>query len=82
MSESGLALHADGHDAPGNADVDARGFQFRPGLGRVLVEDLRDGVRDFVAVGIGELTERLNLLQLVSAKVVDFLVKGHNGSWV
>ena len=32
MREAGLALHANGHDASGDADVDARRFQLRPVL--------------------------------------------------
>ena len=75
MGESGLALQADGHDASGDGDVDARVFQFFGGLGQVFVENLREGVRGFVAVGVGELPQRFDLLQLFFAKFVDFLVE-------
>ena len=79
VGESGLALQADGHDASGHTDVDPRVFEFFGGLGQVGVENLREGVGGFVAVGVGELPQRFNLLQLFFAKFVDFLVEGQSG---
>ena len=75
MGESGLAHEADRHDASGDADVDARLGQFFGGLGQVFVENLRDGVGGFVAIGVGELPQRFDLLQFFFAKFVDFLVE-------
>ncbi len=78
MGESGLALQADGHDASGDADVDARVFQLLGRFGKVLVENLREGMRGFVTVRVGELAEGLNLLEFFFAEFVDFFVEGQS----
>ena len=77
MRESGLAHKADGHDASGDADVDAIGFELLAGFLAVVGENLRDGVRGFVMIRIGLLAERFDLAQLVFAKVIYVFVECH-----
>ena len=81
VGEARFPLHANRHQASGNADVHAWGLKLRPGLGRVLFENLGNGVRGFVAIGIGQLPQRFDLLQLFFSELVDFLVKCHGDSW-
>ena len=85
LGEARLALDADGHDAPGDADGDGRSVGFEL-LGRGVVEggaELGDGVSGGVGVGVGGLglaqpgllPEGGNLLQLVAAEGVEILLK-------
>src|ERR1019366_1552533 len=74
-------LDADRHQASGNADVDPRRLKLRPGLGQILFQDLGNGVRGFIAIGVRQLPQRFNLLELFFAELVDFLVKWQGDSW-
>ena len=77
VRESGLAHEADGHDASGDASVDAIGFELLGSLLAVVGENLRDGVCGLVMIRIGLLAERFDLAQLVFAKVINVLVECH-----
>ena len=54
---------------------DARLLEFFGGLRRVVGQDLLEGVGEFVLAAVGGLAERLNLLQLLAAQVVDVVVE-------
>ncbi len=75
VRETGFAHQADGHDASGNAHVDARGFEFFGRLAAVVGEDLRDGMREIVLARIGRLPESLDLLQLLAPDSIDVFVE-------
>ncbi len=75
VGEPGLAHKANRHDASGHAHVDARLVQFLGGLRRVLRQNLLQRVGEFVLAAVGGLTERLNLLQLFAAQVINMVVE-------
>src|SRR5581483_6490742 len=75
MREAGLAHETDGADAAGDGDVDALVFELLAGLAGVGAQNLRNRVRRFEAARIGFLPQRLDLLQLLAALLVDFFVK-------
>ena len=75
VGEPGLAHQPDGHDAPGDAHVDARILQLLGSLLRVLRQNLRNGVSEFVLAGIDLLSQSFNLFQLLPPQFVDFLVE-------
>ena len=58
--EAGLALLADGHDAAGDGDGDALGFELLAGRLIPLGADVGDGVRGGELVGIGCLAQLFN----------------------
>jgi len=68
LRESRLALGADSHDASGDGDVDALGFEL---LGRSVVAgaaEVGDRVRRAEGIGIGGLAEGLDLLEFCLAE--------------
>ena len=67
MGEAGLAHEADGDEASGDGDLDARGLQLFAGAGGVRGQDLRHLMSRAEVVGIGRLTESFDLLQLLLA---------------
>ena len=75
VCEPGLAHEPDGHDAPGDAHVDARILQLLGGFLRVLRENLRNGVGEVVLARIGLLAESFDLFQFLAPQFVDFLVE-------
>ena len=75
VGESGLAHEANGHDASGDANVDAVLVEFLGGLGRVVGEDLFDRVSEFVFAAIRGLAESFNLLELFAAQIIDMFVE-------
>ena len=68
MRKAGLALAANGHQAPGDGDVHALGFESHPGRFAMLRHNLREGMGRLVVVGIGLLSKGLDLLQLFLAQ--------------
>ena len=73
--EAGLALGANGHDAPGDGYRHAIGFQI---LGRrfaPLGAHLGDGVRGRELVGIGRLAQLLDFFQLFLAQIEEVVLK-------
>ena len=56
---------ADSHDAAGDRNLDAVGRQLLCGLRVVLAPDLRESVRGAVVAGIGRLSQRCDLLELL-----------------
>ena len=75
VSESGFAHQANGHDASGHADVDARLFEFFGSLLRVCAQNLLERVGEFVLAAVGGLAQGLDLFQLFAAQVVNMIVE-------
>jgi len=75
VCESGFAHQTDGHDASGNAHIDAGRLQIFARLAAVGSQNLRDGVAEVVFVRIGGLPESLNLLQLFTPDFVNIFVE-------
>ena len=66
VGEAGFPQQADGHDASGDANVDSRPLQLLGGLVGIVRQNLRDGVGKVELVGIGSLSERFDLLELLA----------------
>ncbi len=65
LREAGLALGADGHDASGDGDIDALGLELLGGPAVELRAQRGDLMRGAVMIGIGGVTQRGDLLQLL-----------------
>ena len=75
MREPSLPHQPDGHDAPGDAHVDARILQLLGSLLRVLRQNLRNRVGKLILAGIDLLSQSFNLFQLLPPQFVNFLVE-------
>ena len=74
VGKASLAHQANCHQTPGHAHVHPRLIEF---LRRLIVvrPNLFYRVRDFVFAAVHGLAERFNLLQLVAAQIVNFIVE-------
>ena len=84
LGKTGLALSADGHDAPGDGDHRPLCVQhFSRDLSELLAH-FRQGVRSDKLVGVGLLAKRGNLAQLILAEckeiALEFRLKQWNAS--
>src|SRR5882762_6543670 len=75
LSKPGLAHQPNRQNPPGDADVDARGFQFFGGLGGIFRENLRDRTREVVTPGIRLLPQGLELLELLTPELINVFVQ-------
>jgi hypothetical protein len=75
VREPSLPHQPDGHDAPRDAHVDPRILQLLASLLRVLRQNLRNRVSEFVFAGIDLLSQSFNLFQLLAPQFVNFLVE-------
>ena len=79
MRESGLAHAANGGDAAGHLHYYAR-LEFDRGLGSVLRQYLRNGVREIEAVAVRLEAQCLDFRDAADALLVQFVFKGQNSA--
>ena len=75
VSKRSFPHEAKRHDAPRNAYVRAVRLELLGGLGGIVRDYLRDGVREVEAARIAFLPEGLNLFELSAAEFVDVVVE-------
>src|SRR5207244_13248181 len=75
MREAGFAHQANGHNPASDAHIYTGISQLLCGFLRILGQDLRDGMSEFVFCGIGPLAESLNAFQLLAPQFVNIFVE-------
>jgi len=76
MREAGFAHTADGHDAPGDSDLDTRIYQLLGRFITVVSQNLRDGVREIEPMAVRQEAEGFDFSDPLDALAVQFVFYG------
>ena len=82
LSKPGLALGANGHEAPGYCDLGPRGIQYFGRCFFKLLAQLSQGVRSNKLVGIGRLAQGCYLVQLIFAERKEIALEFRLEQWL